>query len=171
MVKEYTLYDLNLLILRLVIWSRYGKYSMCTYKECFLLLLVWVLYRCQLNQIYRYSNFLFSYFLFGLSIIDKIMDFCLLVKSVFFMYFEFVIKMHIYLGLLCPYDQLATLLWNSPLYLSSHSFLCNLHSLVISHSSFLKIRVNTVYLSLACMFNLFVFLYLKWTIYKQHMAE
>ena len=69
------------------------------------------------------------------------------------------------------YDQLATLLWNSPLYLSSHSFLCNLHSLIISHSSFLKSRVNIVYLSLACMFNLFVFLYLKWTIYKQHMAE
>lgn len=82
-VREYTLYDLNLLTLRLVIWSRYGKYSMCTYKECFLLLLVWVLYRCQLNQIYCYSNFLFSYFLFGLSIIDKITDLSFLVKSVF----------------------------------------------------------------------------------------
>lgn len=28
-----------------------------------------------------------------------------------------------------------------------------------------------MYLTLACMFNLFVFLYLKWTIYEQHMSE
>lgn len=40
-----------------------------------------------------------------------------------------------------------------------------------SHSSFLKNNVNIVYLSPSFMFHLFLFLYLKWIIYKQHMVE